>query len=272
MKNILILENVSELDPNFRDYLSTYHTDDNLNIIYNLSIDDRDEEKEVKQKQLLEGLSQADELVVCSSFYDNEQFENILGMLLKFKNIRVVRVLYLYGENGNNKFVEFLNAQTDAIQNNLKLLLNQCNIFEICCRTYELANGDSFFKKFKYFFDVVPVYYNERHNIFWHERKPDVPTINSFLYKKDESKINVDKINLTKIGNELSTIKNKIDGKALYVIDKKYTSAFVDLLLETEAVVKHQIESCEAHDFGDSKKLIKEKKKWLKILENIKKV
>lgn len=269
MRNILVLENVSDLDANFSEYLDIYHAKHNVNIIYNLSNEHRSQEK---HEQLYKGLAKADELVVCSTFYNNEQFDKILAMLLNFKNIKIVRVLYSYADGGNQKFINFLNEQNEETKQALIALTKQCVIFEICSSTYELeTEKDAYFKKIKYTFDLVPIYYNKKHEVFWHERQPVVPTLNSFLYL-DNKDVTIPHAELNRLHEEIDGIKKKLKNKSVFVIDKKYNNAFIELLNETKAFIEYQIESCEIKDFGDSKKLIKEKQNWLKILENIKQI
>jgi hypothetical protein len=254
MRKILVLENVNTLEDNFNNYLSVYHKNDDVKIIFNLSSNANN------KATLHTSLAWADELHIASSFYDNEQFEHILGILLNFKNIKIIRILYLYSENGDNKFINFLNEQDTNIKQSIITLLKHCVLFEICSNTYEVINKKStYFKKFKYTFDIVPIYYNEEHILFWYERQPVVPNLNSFLYLDEKN-----------YKTELYKLQNKIKGKKVYLIDNKDNKDFLELLNETKCFVENQLDKCKIHDFGNSKELIIEKKKWLKILNEIK--
>lgn len=276
MKNVLVLENVSHLEPEMQNYLVEYHKDDKLNLVFSLS---SSTDPDTKQLELVQGLKIADELVVSSSFYNTEQFETILKMIINFKNIKTVRIHYLYTKNGDSRFMSFLNDLDQDLKPLVVKLSEQCKIYEICSATYELADSkNEYFSRFKYTYDVVEVYYNTEYSCFWHVRQPLVPSLNTFLYKEQIVTTDVKKTlsNNTKLIKEaqeaLKEVTSQLNGKAVYVIDKKYASAFTELLLETNAFVENQIESCKQNDFGDSKELIKEKKVWLKILNNIKKV
>lgn len=262
IKNVLVLENVTDIDDNFRTYLEQYHTLNNVKVINNLS-------RGNKNPEIVTELAKADTLSICSSFFNTDQFETILKMLLNFKNIKNIEILYLYAKDGNTKFVDFLNDLDNTLKGHIINVLKNAKVSEICGSIYELQDTSTqYFSKFKYTFDVVEIYYNSKYSVFWHVKQPVVPSLNTFLYKNNTDHLDK-KIAKLELYIKNLNIKLKEHENIILSLPKKYASDLKELLLEVDAVINHQITLCEEQDFGDSKSLIEEKKRWLKLLSEL---
>jgi hypothetical protein len=243
---IAVLENVSHLDDNFSDYLKQYHIEDDVIIVYGLAAKSK-ETKESKQLEVHNALSTCEMLCLSSSFADKDQMDTFVSMLSNYPNIKEIRILYLYSlpqPPENRKFLHFLNLEiTRTTFLNILKLLETKVISEIFCLTTE--QKQQYLHKHLFYFDVVPMYYSTKMDMIWHVRPPYI------VLPGDD--------------NYLSRQKN-----GSLTIAAEDIEIFREMMKEFRAATDDQLESCKAHDFGDSAILIPEKEAWLKILDKYK--
>lgn len=264
MKNkILVLENVRSLDQEIRGYLDKRHKSDDVKIIYNLL--DKSTEK---QAELLPLLAWCNMIVLQTTFFDRTQLKTFIELLPTFKNIKDIKIIFSYNNPAdNNQFLRFLNFEIPKpLMAGVVKLMETIKVSEILCKVVNIAKQE-YFNKQEVLFDVVPLYYKKSIDLIWHEFQPVIDR-NGERHYKTIKLVGTKTVKITEDKN----IKHKdikIDGLIIN-IDKNDIPTLKELMGEVRAVFEYQKESCESQDFGDSKKLIAEKKQWLKILDKYK--
>ncbi len=243
---ILVLENVDSLDLEISQYLKKEHEGkDEIKVIKGI-LDN------TKQKEVAEGLSWCDCLLMQSTFYNVEQLGMFLNLLQNFKNIKEIRIIFAYTNRSNTKaFLRYI--EKSVYKKAIVALMNIIPIKEVICELLEKPTDKEYFKDFELNYDIVPLYFNTKYDMVWHEFKPNLDKHVDFMYKS-------------------AVVKEKViavTGKT-FTIEKKDLETFNEIMNEARAMIEDQKESCELHDFGDSKTLIKEKNKWLKLLDKYK--
>jgi len=244
MAKIAVLENVDHCETDFVSYLNSLEKDE-IKVVY--SILSKAPEKQIEIHQ---ALSECEVLCFQSSLGDIEQLKKfILHLLPRYTNIKEIRIKYLFSKIGspeNKGMLQKLNLEIDReLFNGILKLMETVKISEI----FDIGlieQKQQFFDKVKYYFDVVPLYYNKKKDLLWHTRVPYVVLPGDENYLDRQLK------------------------KPEFLIEEKDLEVFQDMMKEFRAMVDAQIESCKIHDFGDSPTLIKEKEDWLKLLDKYK--
>ena len=172
---VLILENVTSLDTEILEYVKVEHQNDTVKAIFNiLNVN--------KEAEILEDLKICDCLLMQSTFSNSEQLEKFLDILPNFKNIKEIRIIYTYTAEGDTrrflKFIEHSDLKPKIIN-----LLNHTAIKEVVVALTELpSEPDKYFKTFKVNYDIVPLYYNHKHDVVWHEFRPILNKGVNFMY------------------------------------------------------------------------------------------
>ncbi len=254
--NVLVLENVSDLDKEISDYLTKEHKKDEVSILYNL--------EDVDQSELISKLSWCDIICVQSSFDNRTQFIKFLNLIPKFKNIKEIRIIYLYNNPADNiQFLQFLNTTSDEITKGTIELLKHIRIQEILCKNIKTAEGE-YFNKIETIYDIVPIYYNALNQIIWHERQPMIDKTGLRFYLNKPS--GIESIKIKPIRK-----KNPDAGKKKILIDKKDLPTLEILIDEAKALFTYQIALIEEGKYDESnEKLIKEKQDCLNFLTKYK--
>lgn len=228
MKTI-VLENISYLDNDIIHYLNDNNID--YNVIYNIGR---------KNDEVIEAIKTHDRLIISSTLGNDEQNKQILQIIAQTKTIKEIQILYLYERIGSSKLIDYINTWDDEDKELLKQIFKFCTLKQIVQNTYELENGDSYFKKFKYYFDTVPIYFNKKFNVFYYTRLPQIGLLNSeFLLQNKNDAVN-------------DAVK----------IDKKHLSDYNDMLIELEGMLKYQTEICK--DANNTER-VKENERWLEL-------
>jgi hypothetical protein len=235
----LVLENISYLDDNIIHYLN--QNDIDYNVIYNI---DRNIE------HVIEAIKTHDRLIISSTLGNDEQNRNILQLILQTKTIKEIQILYLYENPGNSKFIDEINSWSEEDKETLKQIFKFCTLKQIVENVYEVQTKDMYFKKFKYYFDTVPIYFNDKFNVFYYTRLPQIGLLNSeLLIKKEKTKVN-------KNDNVNDTVNDTV--KKEHVLD------YNNMLDELKAFLLYQTEICEnAKNF----ERVEENKKWLQLFD-----
>lgn len=276
-RNVLVLENVSQLDEQFSVYLNTYHKDNNLDVVYGLA-------NEYKPVDLIPHFSKADTLAVCSSFANRKQFCQIIDILEKFENITRIEIMYLYTKN-DQAFVQFLvdfkSDYPDYFQKIQKLVETRevCEIYNTC---YEIEKG--FFSKLNFTYDVVQLYNvkNSKFDIIFPVRQPISYWDNKY-YFRDHIQILVDKyeyfyeaLNDSKSSHEIILELLKKNQKLKKIKSFDLTTSDVsnlkDLFVEITSILEDRNEKLDENKFfdeDDTKTLRKNNNTWLEVINKI---
>jgi len=273
-RNVLVLENVSQLDEQFSVYLSKYHSENNLDIVYHLA----DEHQPV---DLIPHFSKADTLAVCSSFADRRQLCQILQVLEKFENIKRIEIMFLYTKN-NNAFSEFLYEFKHDYPDYFKIvqkLVDTREVVEIYHTCYETKQ--EYFSKLEYTYDVVQLYnvpkckyeiiFPVRQPIsYWHDKYYFRDHIHTIVDNYDYYYQNLEDL-LKYINEKIETLESKNKIISLSSSDiKKLKSLFS----EFSSIVEDRNEKLDEGKFFDEdeiKILRKDNNSWLKIIDKISK-
>lgn len=258
---VTVLENVSHLDDNLSAYLKQYHSKDDVTVVY--SIMSRQPEK---QQEIHDALSECEMLCFCSTLSNREQLEFfVLHLLPKYKSLKQVRVLYLHSKHHspeNKALLQKLNQEVSKeVFAGLLELMETVEVSEV----FSVAltkNEKTYLVQLEWYFDVVPLYYNEKHKMLWHVRAPYIVLPGDHLYLDRKYLYYEDR-------DSVKNSKTLDKGLALFV-EQKDLSQFQELMRELRAMVEHQKESCELQDFGDSAVLIREKEAWLALMDKYK--
>lgn len=247
----LVIENLEEIEVELGKYLSTLdHTKNEFNIFYNA-------DKAHRITDLLQELYTCDGIILQSTFHNMTQFENLVGIISKLSNIKEIRVLYTYNKasDDNKSFVRFINNLEKPVYNNIKKIMNNCNIYDIAIIITEDTTNRTYFKKLEYHFDTVLLYQSDKIDMIWHTRKPNVILPSDVLYKYSYIDPSINNKKASKNKNDLNL-----------TVEEGDKEIFLLLLKEMDAALNYQIESCKDKDFGNSTELIEEKEKMLKVL------
>ena len=269
-RNVLVLENVSQLDEQFSVYLSKYHSENNLDIVYHLA-------NEHKPVDLIPHFSKADTLAVCSSFADRRQLCQILQVLEKFENIKRIEIMFLYTKN-NNAFSEFLYEFKHDYPDYFKIvqkLVDTREVVEIYHTCYETKQ--EYFSKLEYTYDVVQLYNvpKSKYEIIFPVRQP-ISYWHDKYYFRDHIHTIVDNYdyyyqNLEDLLKKIETLESKNKIISLSSSDiKKLKSLFS----EFSSIVEDRNEKLDEGKFFDEdeiKILRKDNNSWLKIIDKISK-
>lgn len=225
----LVIENVSYLDNNIIHYLN--QNDIDYDVIYNA---------EYKQEEIFNSISKYKRLVLSSTFNNIEQVEKILTLLVNTNYIKQIDLLYLFEKPGRTEFINLINEWSDNIKTLIKTLLEKCVINQIIENSYEVVTKKSYFKKFKYYFDTVPIYFNNKFNVFYYTRLPQIGLLNSELL-----------INETKNENK-------------FIIKEEHKSDFNNMIDELRAMLIYQKDICED---ANNIERVKENEKWIELFD-----
>ena len=236
MKTI-VLENISYLDNDITHYLSDNNID--YNVIYNI---------ERKTEEVIEAIKTHDRLIISSTLGNDEQNKQILQIIAQTKTIKEIQILYLYERPGESKLMDYINTWDEEDKELLKSIFKFCTLKQIVVNSYEVQNGDSYFKKFQYYFDVVPIYFNKRFNVFYYTRLPQIGLLNSELLLKNDT-----------VNDAQSDAVNDI-----VKIDKKDKSDYINMIDELKAMLVYQTELCEE---ANNTERIEENKKWMELFD-----
>lgn len=240
--NLLVLENVNHLDSDLNSYLTTYHKDNNVNIVYNVLNLNKDD--------IINHLKSCDCICLSSSFYDIDQFNDIVKLINIFINIKRIEILYLF-TNSDYKFVQFLNINmSDELVNIIKTR----DVIEIQSTKY-INNSDKFFSKESFTFDCIDIYYNSDKNMIWLERQPVVNFI------KDYCKYDIRVEYLKQILSNLN--KRLPKSEYTFTISENNISDFNNLKSEIISTINYR------QEVEKDIELIEENKKWLEILNKM---
>lgn len=225
----LVLENISYLDDDIIKYLNEKDID--YTVIYN--IDDN-------TKDVIEAIKTHDRLIISSTLGNDVQNRNILQLIAQTKTIKEIQILYLYERVGEAKLIDNINSWSKDDKDLLKSIFEFCTLKQIVHNTYEIENGDSYFKKFKYYFDIVPIYFNDKYNVFYYTRLPQIGLLNSELLLKDDA----------------------INDAVNDAVKKEHVSDYNNMIIELKAMLEYQTEICE-----DAKNFerVDENKRWMEI-------
>lgn len=247
--NVLVLENVSDLDKPLVEYLHTLKGD-TIKIIY--SIQQKNKAVEIQTE-----MGKCDVLCVCSTFANRDQLRHFAKLIPLFPNIKEVRILYLYTKiHEERQFLNFLNQEIDKeLFNDIVKIVKSDNvkIYEIFHREF-IAKKQEYFDSTVFYFDIVPLYFNEEYKMLWHVRLPHVVIPGTFLYLDQKYRGETNGFNV-------------VDEPKGINIEEADVKEFKELMKELRATLDYQLESCKLQDFGDSATLIPEKEKYLELLD-----
>lgn len=276
-RNILVLENINHLDEQFSVYLSEYHKDNKVDIVYGLA-------NEHKPVDLIPHFAKADTLAVCSSFANRTQLCQILEVLEKFENIKRIEILFLYTKN-DAAFIQFLQDfkfdYPDHFKKIQKLVDTRevCEIYNTCYETKQ-----EFFSKLNYTYDVVQLYNvkDSKYDIIFPVRQP-ISYWNNKYYFRDHIHTFVDKYdffyealkdlnNAGKIIKDLYGEKEKLKNQKTIELTRTDVSKLKELFEEFSLVLENRNENLKEGKFFDeeeTKILEKQNTKWLKVISKI---
>lgn len=175
----VVLENVDRLDEKLSHYLNQYYKNVDLDVFCNLSTIEDNELQSV-----LIALSKTDKVIVCStlSYENTEQF---LDLIIKFKNIKYIEILYNYNQQCTD-LIDFINNHNELnFKNKMIHIINERTVTQVYCAEYELETT-GYFRKYKYLFDLIELYYNNEYSIVYFKTRPKQLLLNDFLLLNDK--------------------------------------------------------------------------------------
>jgi hypothetical protein len=179
MKDTMVIENGDHLDDRIRAFIPYKLNKDNTLIFTGLGLDKYREEddEELVLPQIIKAIKSNNiKRIAFESFLNdqsqNKQFIDLLSSCPSLESVYIIS----HGTLENR----FLNEIDESDREKAIKLVQKIKVYDVYYTTYKIPSNGRMFKTFEYRFDIIPMFYNKKHDLIVRERMARVIPIYNF--------------------------------------------------------------------------------------------